>query len=133
MKLDIHHAKIEAHGDCAPVGEHLMGMHAPTVAILGLVTGYHFNTAIAAPTELVMSVADARILSDPPPAPDLSRHHLLSESADYWYRLARDEHYSTRERLVFMENALNHTENLLRYLAELPGDERSALLRGRVR
>lgn len=49
-----------------------------------------------------------------------TNRQLVVETADYWFRNAKDESYSMAERLLFMENALNHTENILR--AALTGD-----------
>jgi hypothetical protein len=39
--------------------------------------------------------------------------HLLVDSADYWFQAARDIKNSMSERLLYMENALNHTEGAL--------------------
>jgi len=35
---------------------------------------------------------------------------LAVATADYWYQAARDPSYTMAERLLFMENALNHVE-----------------------
>jgi len=47
------------------------------------------------------------------PMPDYSRRRLIVGTADYWYQCARDPQYTLCERLLYMENALNHTEHHL--------------------
>lgn len=38
---------------------------------------------------------------------------LVVPSANYWFQAARDPQYSMAERLLFMENAVNHLEGWL--------------------
>jgi len=64
---------------------------------------------------------------------------LAVGTADYWYQAARDPSYTMAERLLFMENALNHVEG--HFIAErdahaalkLDHDAAFAVIRGEHR
>lgn len=51
----------------------------------------------------------------------MAERQLVVLTADYWFQHARKDGYSMAERLLFMENALNHTENQLAGLLRAKG------------
>lgn len=57
----------------------------------------------------------------------MSNRKLVVPTAQGWFDATRDSKYSMGERLLFMENALNHTENAL-----VAAREDSAALRQQI-
>lgn len=59
------------------------------------------------------------------------RRQLVVPSADYWFQAGRNRQYKESDRLLYLENAVNHVENTLLDLLEHP--DRAEPLRDRLR
>lgn len=88
------------------------------------------SVTAAAPSQPQQQDMVAETVLDPEPGqpsnPAVARkseRRLVVDTANYWYKGSRDESYSFAERLLFMENALNHTENALIVTLEEPAGE----------